>query len=415
MLNYATNPFARGRFYEHFYSMENWTMVASFLLVMGMTLTLLIIGFLLRARKTFNQKLLAGVFGACFFFLLYYYSFLYKSYFLAGISVAFGNGLGFLVGPLLYFYVKSLVVPKKFVTKPLLLHLTPWFLNTLLISFPVAINIWFGDPFQGVHDWYAQNADYYIIIENLFMLGYVYFTLKLIGRLKVLFKSNFSTLDEKNLEWCHHLIVGLSLIVGVDIFYSIYELNYPPLAWNIGSLTAFAFVGLFSYLGYKGMLQSQILIPEFLLKSETTTNTPLVPVTKEEDVKQISQLATFSPDEIEDLKNRVIQVLEVDQLYLDENLKLQDLAERVELSSRQLSELLNQHLNITFYDLVNDYRVEAVKEKLLSGESKNLTLLAIAYDSGFKSKTSFNRVFKAKTNYSPSQYKRQIERQVAVS
>ncbi|MFZ6051393.1 helix-turn-helix domain-containing protein [Halocola ammonii] len=414
MLIYATNPFAKGRFYEHFYNMENWTMLASFLLVMGMTLTLLIIGFLLRARKTFNQRLLAAVFGACFFYLLYYYSFLYKSYFLAGISVAFGNGLGFLIGPLLYFYVKSLVVPKKYVAKPLLLHLSPWFINTLLISFPVAINIWFGDPFQTIHDWYAGVADYYIIVENTFMLGYAFFTLRLISRLKKLFKSSYSSLDEKNLEWCHHLIIGLSAIVMIDILYSVYELNFTPLAWNIGNLTAFSFVGLFSYLGYKGMLQSQILIPEFLLKSETTNDSPLIPTEKDEEVKQISQLATFSDSEIETLKKRVVQTFEVDQLYLDENLKLQDLADRVELSSRQLSELLNQHLNITFYDLVNDYRVEAVKEKLHSGEAQNLTLLAIAYDSGFKSKTSFNRVFKAKTNYSPSQYKRQVERQVVV-
>jgi AraC-like DNA-binding protein len=279
----------------------------------------------------------------------------------------------------------------------------------------VAINIWDGLAFQGLHDWYANISEVYIIIENLFMLGYAVFTLRLIKRLKVLFKSSYSSLDEKSLEWCHHLIIGLSVIMVVDIFYSVYEIYYPPFEWNIGNLTAFAFVGLFSYLGYKGMLQSQILIPEFLMKSEMNDNPPLVADEKHEDAKAISQLATFSKDELMTLKKKVVETLETKRLYLDDNLKLQDLAEHVGLSSRQLSELLNQHLEITFYDLVNDYRVESVKEKLHSGEGENLTLLAIAFDSGFKSKTSFNRVFKAKTNYSPSEYKRHISKKVAVS
>jgi len=151
------------------------------------------------------------------------------------------------------------------------------------------------------------------------------------------------------------------------------------------------------------------------MKSEMNDNPPLVADEKHEDAKAISQLATFSKDELMTLKKKVVETLETKRLYLDDNLKLQDLAEHVGLSSRQLSELLNQHLEITFYDLVNDYRVESVKEKLHSGEGENLTLLAIAFDSGFKSKTSFNRVFKAKTNYSPSEYKRHISKKVAVS
>ena len=61
-------------------------------------------------------------------------------------------------------------------------------------------------------------------------------------------------------------------------------------------------------------------------------------------------------------------------------------------------------LCISFYDLINDYRVETVKQKMRSSESRQFTLLALAFDSGFKSKTSFNRVFKQKTGMSPSQY-----------
>jgi AraC-like DNA-binding protein len=66
---------------------------------------------------------------------------------------------------------------------------------------------------------------------------------------------------------------------------------------------------------------------------------------------------------------------------------------------------LNKNLNINFYTLINDYRVAEVQEKLKGKESKKYTLLAMAEDSGFQSKASFNRIFKNKTGMSPSKYR----------
>lgn len=96
--------------------------------------------------------------------------------------------------------------------------------------------------------------------------------------------------------------------------------------------------------------------------------------------------------------------MKVDKMYLDENLTLNKLASKLSITDKHLSAFLNQHLNITFYDYVNSHRVTSVIDKLKSQEYKNITLLGIAYESGFKSKTSFNRVFKKETGLSPSTY-----------
>jgi AraC-like DNA-binding protein len=88
---------------------------------------------------------------------------------------------------------------------------------------------------------------------------------------------------------------------------------------------------------------------------------------------------------------------------------LNKLAKHIPTTDKKLSLLLNQYMNTTFYDFVNAYRVQSVKEKLASVDFDNLTLLGIAYESGFKSKTSFNRIFKKETGFSPSEYKKSLK------
>ncbi len=74
------------------------------------------------------------------------------------------------------------------------------------------------------------------------------------------------------------------------------------------------------------------------------------------------------------------------------------------ISVNHLSQVINEQLGMTFFDYVNSYRVEEVKARLSSPDVKNFTLLGIAYDSGFNSKSSFNSIFKKFTGLTPSQF-----------
>lgn len=90
--------------------------------------------------------------------------------------------------------------------------------------------------------------------------------------------------------------------------------------------------------------------------------------------------------------------------YLENNLSLSMLAEQLNISANQLSQLLNEYLNKNFYDFINTYRLKEFKEGVKDPKNSHFTLLSIAYQCGFNSKTTFNTFFKKATGKTPSEY-----------
>jgi AraC-like DNA-binding protein len=105
---------------------------------------------------------------------------------------------------------------------------------------------------------------------------------------------------------------------------------------------------------------------------------------------------------------KIRDYMESDKPYLDRELSIYDLSEELNIPRHFLSEVINEHMGKNFYNLVNDYRVEEVKRRLKDPGYKHLTILAIAYDSGFNAKSSFNTIFKEKTGMTPSEYLKKV-------
>ncbi|PKA83087.1 AraC family transcriptional regulator [Ulvibacter sp. MAR_2010_11] len=383
-------------------------MFVDFILIAGMSLLGLFVIFLLKSHTSFSKKLLILFFASSFFFLLYYYSYLHRSQVLGAVAILFGNGAGFLLGPVLLFYIKSLIFPKEKIVRPLLLHLTPFYIFWFLVSLPIALSLG-ANIFRSYHDNYMIVGDYINIGENIYFIVYAFLALQLVKQINRGSEESYSFIDENNLRWAEYLIIGLMGIIILDSFFSVYELIFPPISWNIGTVIAFLFVGLYSFLGYKGMFQSNILLPNFLIVDVSTVDI------KESEIKPDSKLQrpirhldTFSEIEINQLKEKLYSLLEGDKIYLNESLSLSDISNELKITDKKLSELLNQHLNINFYNFINEYRVAEVKERLQNPENAKYTLLGIAYDCGFQSKASFNRIFKQKTGMSPSKYRKMV-------
>ena len=110
----------------------------------------------------------------------------------------------------------------------------------------------------------------------------------------------------------------------------------------------------------------------------------------------------------------IIAVLEkamkVDKLYQNPDLNLKKVAAHTGISAKTISYVLNQHLGNTFIDFVNNYRILEVQSRLLLPENRNLTILGIAFDCGFNSQATFQRVFKRTTGMSPTAF---VELQLA--
>lgn len=120
-------------------------------------------------------------------------------------------------------------------------------------------------------------------------------------------------------------------------------------------------------------------------------------------VEQYQQVL-IDPDQLPHHRRSLIELMEHQKPFLDPFLTLKMLAEQLELAANQLSQLLNAGFNQNFSEFVNTYRVRYFKELVQNEEHKKLTILALAYKSGFNSKTTFNTFFKKMEGISPSAY-----------
>lgn len=108
------------------------------------------------------------------------------------------------------------------------------------------------------------------------------------------------------------------------------------------------------------------------------------------------------------LTQKIVEVMNTQQLYLNPELSLTDLAQKMEMTSNVVSHCLNVGIGKSFNDFVNAYRIEEVKRRLHTHDIEKLTILGIAFESGFNSKATFNRVFKEMTGISPKDYKNKV-------
>ncbi|MFK7757214.1 MAG: helix-turn-helix domain-containing protein [Flavobacteriales bacterium] len=118
----------------------------------------------------------------------------------------------------------------------------------------------------------------------------------------------------------------------------------------------------------------------------------------------------FSDQELANYKKRLQILMESDEVFLDAELSLRTLAQHMNLPTNHMSQLLNEGFQQNFANYINSYRLENFKIKLEDSRTNNLTLLAMAYDSGFNSKTVFNTFFKSKTGMTPKAYWSQLRK-----
>lgn len=108
-------------------------------------------------------------------------------------------------------------------------------------------------------------------------------------------------------------------------------------------------------------------------------------------------------------ENRLTQLMKEDWVFMQSEITLKDLAEKIGLRHHQLSQVLNQHMGISFHDYLNRHRIERARKMLASTTTDRQTIIGIAYDCGFNSKVTFNVVFKKHTGLTPKEYRQRIQ------
>ncbi len=229
-----------------------------------------------------------------------------------------------------------------------------------------------------------------ILFQALFYTGLSYFTIRKHQKKIQQFSSNT---EDINLNWLEYIILILFI---VNIVYVIYNLSYNPNSLNFFINSVFLLV--IYFVGYNSLKQKEIYPVEKKQREE------LISIDNSETGEIKRKL--ISEEELLRIKVQLEKVMETQKPYLDSELNLIKLSELLSVSTHQLSYTINTGFQKNFFQYVNEYRIEYAK-KLLKDSSKNkLSILGIAYESGFNSKTSFNTTFKKLTNQTPSEFKK---------
>ncbi len=371
-------------------------LILDFIFVGGIIIISIILWLLIKSKKKqLSQKILIVFFVLLFFITLYFYAQLHHIIWLIRICFVPNDISVLMIGPLLFLYIKSLFLKEENLIKNSLSHFVPAALFAVFIAIPTIVYdiIPLG--------WLSYvHSDFIRIIlktEDIYMIGYLLISLRLLSKYRALLKFKYSNLTLYDFNWIKMMLIGALCIISFNFSVLTYEFFFGDFKMNIEFIAVATMVIWIAYLGYYGVYQSKVLLPDFLLDSDELN----IEV-------HVNSLSDVKKEEFEVLKNRLYDIIENSKPYLDENLTLNTLAQQLSTTDKKLSMLLNQYMNTNFYDFINTYRVEEIKQKLQSEQYENYTLLGISYECGFKSKTSFNRVFKKETGLSPSAYKKSL-------
>ncbi len=244
-------------------------------------------------------------------------------------------------------------------------------------------------------------SKYYAV--PLAISGFVYcvWDLWLLKKHKVSIKSLFSFQEKINLKWVSYIVYSFLVlfIIASTWVFGATQFNFLPLH------QAFALVGISLSLmlmafGIYGFKQTAIFynpeIPNFAFER----------LEKENQEKAAYSKSGLTQDKIISLAHQLEKVMLAEKPYLNENLNLNSLAEQLDSTPAHLSQVINQYFEESFYDYVNKYRIEKAKPMLRSERYEHLSIIGIAFECGFKSKSSFNRYFKKYTGKAPSQFQK---------
>jgi len=318
--------------------------------------------------------------------------YLYPHTFLMSSSVAL------LYGPFLYLYFKR--ITQQYVLKLKdILHLIPTLL-LLLILIPFytlpeneKLNIMFD-----VSNVYSKKYFFYLIfIPKLssyiiygFFIGKLYFnkTLQRLGNNDVVLLK-----WKRNIYYIHVMFVISYTLYGISAGLIIFsDSNFIFHSQIMAMALMVLYIAQMAYLNpkvfdYKSFMSNNGLGFSKYLKSGLT--------------------ASFS----EELKEQLIELFAVNKVYRDSSLNLETLSEKLNTTRHNTSQIINEHFDMNFFELINKFRIEEAIKLLLEDKNGNLNIIDIAYEVGYNNKVTFNKAFKKTTSLTPTQFIDSIKNQ----
>ncbi len=296
----------------------------------------------------------------------------------------------FLIGPVFYFYLKSLLSQDFRVTKKEIIHFLPAFFY-LIYSLVVFIgDKLILDEFYFYADGRDKDLDFWHQFSGLIsMLFYLALSLKHYLEYRKASLQEVSFADEIAFKWIQHFTIAFGLILILRVLFFILNPEWGEFGSKYWYYLCFSILLMYiSITGYSSTLKVATTLRPNLLGSNQAN--------QEKNTDESEDLSVW--------KHKINTLFESNDVFKNPNLTLTDLARNLDTNRNIISKVINQEFQMNFNDYVNEKRVESIIKRLKNGEHIKTTLLGIAIDCGFNSKTTFNRAFKKYTGESPKQY-----------
>jgi AraC-like DNA-binding protein len=206
----------------------------------------------------------------------------------------------------------------------------------------------------------------------------------------MLYASSTETVD---LAWLRYFFLGLAVMIVIITCHTLFDV---PLIKNMAYVS---YLIIAFYLAYFALQQKAVF------NEKRETNLELRSIIEQEQQPDLQRNKVLTDEQLLTLKPKLVELMQTQKPYLNSELGLSDLAMMLQLNTYELSYLINAGFENNFYGFVNSYRVEESKTLLNSPKHQHLSMIGIAFEAGFNSKTAFNTAFKKMTGLSPSEFK----------
>jgi len=305
------------------------------------------------------------------------------------------NPLPLVYGPIIWLLTKSVTIPNYQIRNKDALHFLPFVLLTVSSIFFYHIqDLEFKREFlRRSND--ASRPENMLI--SAIVLGsiiiYIIWCYLQVKKYRKQIREQVSNVDQINLGWLEHTLVGFSIIIFSSIILQI----ITSIIGDSWILNLFLLIILFAMLFF---IMSSIVrgLRSDTLFSESLPNGQAASIHKKPKTQE------------KNVDNQQLQILQQwmnnEQPFLNPSLSLKELAQQLQSSPRALSNLINQGLGQSFFDFINSHRIGFAQNKIKNATDKKMTILEVMYASGFNSKSSFNTAFKKHTGLTPTQWKK---------
>ncbi|MGB5983349.1 MAG: AraC family transcriptional regulator [Nonlabens sp.] len=305
----------------------------------------------------------------------------------------------FLIGPVVYFYLKSLLDNRFKIGKKEFVHFIPsiaYLFYSLVIFVTDKLIL---EEFYFYADGRDKDlANCYQVTGLLSMAFYLMLSLRVYFAYRKMVFETTSYAESILYRWIRNFIIAFLSLLLLRVLLFILNPDWGEFGNQFWYYLCFAMVIFYISLnGYSHIVKQSILQNYLIAQTHDEEDE-----TRKVDAPEIQPAANIP--NIEEWKFNLDKVIQEHLLYQNPKLTLAQVAEKMDSTPKMISTIVNSGHGMNFNDYINRFRVDAVKQLIKSGRLESLTLLAIALESGFNSKATFNRAFKKHDGMTPKNY-----------